>query len=371
MIETINTLGCVGGGQLGRMTTIAAKQLGFEVAVLDPADHCPAAQVGAIQIQAPLDDRAAIHRLAGMSDVLTWEIEHIPAEVLAALMRFGVDVQPNPDTLAIIQDKLQQHQFLSRHGIPVAPFSSFEDAAALGGDRFVVKSRMGGFDGRGNLVVANLDDLAIAEKFQDKPVYVERRLTLQQELAVIAVRNRAGNIVTYPVAETVHENDICHTVMSPAQIDPAIRADATDVAHETLKRLGGAGVFAIELFVDGDDRVMVNEIAPRPHNSGHHTLNSCYDSQFDQHARVVMGLPFGSTKQHAPVAVMVNILGREKPFTREGMIAAMKLGAKVHLYGKSSRVARKLGHFTVLGERADETMQRANRAHDLFWANAA
>ena len=364
----IERIGIVGGGQLGQMLTQAAKPLGFEVLVVDPNENSPAAQVGADQIQAKLTDIDAIADLAASTDVITWEIEHIPADFLISLVEGGKDVQPSPITLFMIQDKLTQKQFLREAGIPVADFSSdLSGASFLGGGPYVVKSRKGGYDGRGNLVLDTLDEQAVSNFFGDIPVYVEKAVAFEKELAVIAARDKSGNVVTYPAVETIHENSICNMVISPAQVEDKVLRQANDIANETLKRLDGAGVFAIEMFVVGGE-VLVNEIAPRVHNSGHHTIEANQTSQFEQHIRAVTNMPLGSTAMRFPVAVMINILGkREEPMSLEGIDKVLALpDTHLHLYGKSPRQARKIGHITVLGQNLSDTTELALKARSYL-----
>ncbi len=361
-------IGIIGGGQLGRMMTVPAKELGFHVTVVEKDTNCPAAQVGANVIKAPITDTLAIDQLASESDVTTWEIEHIPADELIELDNAGFNIQSDPATLAIIQDKLVQSHFLAQRGIPVAPFSeTLDEDEFLGGGPFVVKSRKGGYDGRGNLVVESLDDPRIVEQFGDDPVYVEQKLAFDKELAVVAARDVQGNIAVYPVVETIHENNICHTVISPAEIDPELRKQAEDLAHETLSHLNGAGIFAIEMFAIGDN-VLVNEIAPRVHNSGHVTIESSQTSQFEQHIRAITGLPLGSVEQVAPSAVMVNILGtKDGALDRTGLDKALSLpDTHVHFYGKTPRPARKIGHITTLAATSAEALETATEARSYF-----
>lgn len=362
----IERIGIIGGGQLGRMMVPPAKELGFQVKVVEGSEDCPAAQVGADVLVAGIKDEAAVEQLVTESDVTTWEIEHIPADLLVELQERGHDIQADPATLVIIQDKLIQSEYLQSRGIPVAPFSAeLDESAFFGKGPYVVKSRKGGFDGRGNLVVDSLDDPRIAEKFEDTPIYVQEKLEFEKELAVIAARDIHGNIVLYPVVETEHVDNICHTVTSPAQVDATILKKAEDLAREVLGNLEGAGVFAIEMFlVNGE--VIVNEIAPRVHNSGHHTIESNKTSQFEQHVRAVTGLPLGSTEQIAPAAVMVNVLGtRTGELDRTGVseIAAEK-NTKLHLYGKTPREARKIGHITTLAATAAEAREIATRSRE-------
>jgi phosphoribosylaminoimidazole carboxylase PurK protein len=364
----IERIGIIGGGQLGRMMTPPAKELGFGVTVVENDYNCPAAQVGAEVLKAPITDESAIEQLSQISGVTTWEIEHIPTGVLEELKEAGHNIQADPATLAIIQDKLVQSYFLQDLGIPVAPFSdTLDESNFVGGGPFVVKSRRGGYDGRGNLVVDKLDDPKVKEQFGDNPIYVEQKLDFDKELAVVAARDTSGNIVTYQVVETIHENNICHTVISPAEINPKLREQAEQIARETLKHLNGAGVFAIEMFVVGDN-VLVNEIAPRVHNSGHLTIEASETSQFEQSVRAITGLPLGSTEQAAPAAVMVNILGtKEGPLDRTGINEAAALpDTKVHFYGKTPRFERKIGHITTLAANTHEALATAKLARSYF-----
>ena len=341
-----------------------AIRLGFHVTVIDSTKDCPAAQVGAAQYEAAITDTEAISRVAAVSDVFTWEIEHIPAEHLVALENWGANIQPSPTSLLTIQDKLRQKTFLQKLGVPVAPFSAaLDESNFLGGGPYVVKSRKGGYDGRGNLVVPHLDDPRVGETFGEKPVYAERVVGFEKELAVIAARDMAGNIATYPVVETDHEHNICRTAVAPADIAPRTAAQATELAHTVLQKLKGAGVFAIEMFAMGDD-VLVNEIAPRVHNSGHWTDRGSVTSQFEQHIRAITGMPLGSTEMLAGAAAMVNILGsQERPLRRDGLDRALAIpGAYPHFYGKSERPARKIGHITILGETVEEVREKAKQA---------
>jgi 5-(carboxyamino)imidazole ribonucleotide synthase len=357
----IEKIGIVGGGQLGQMLTQAAQPMGFEVTVVEKALDCPAAQAGAKQIQGAITDQDAIHRLAESTDVLTWEIEHIPADFLVKLKEEGVNVQPDPATLVTLQDKLTQKQLLRANGVPVGPFAGSMMSPLKG--PYVVKSRRGGYDGRGNLVVDDLGDPRINEQFDGQPVYVESKLDFDRELSVVAARDMLGNIAVYPVVETRHVDNICHTVVSPAEIPEASRDAATEIAHETLKLLGGAGVFAIEMF-DVDGEILVNEIAPRVHNSGHHTIEASATSQFQQHIRAITGMPLGSTEQIVDSAVMVNILGKEEgPLTLDGLELALSMeGVSVHFYGKTPRPQRKIGHVTAVGSGSFNTAVRAQAA---------
>ena len=367
----IERIGIVGGGQLGRMLTEAATPLGFKVDVIDPVTNSPAHQVGAEETTAALTDIAAIDQLAERTDVLTWEIEHIPAEHLVTLMEQGVNVESSPVTLALIQDKLVQKLFLQGANIPVAPFSGvLSEERFIGGGPFVVKTRRGGFDGRGNLVVDSLNDPKVADFTQEKgmlptDIYVEQAVAFEKELAVVAARDTMGNIVTYPTVETIHENNICHLVLSPANVPPEVLKEADDVARAVLEKLEGAGVFAIEMFVV-DGHILVNEIAPRVHNSGHLTIEGNATSQFEQHIRAITGMSLGSTALRAPAVAMINVLGKkDEPFSLEGLDDALALpDVHAHFYGKVPRPARKIGHLTVLGENLEEVQAIAIKARN-------
>jgi phosphoribosylaminoimidazole carboxylase PurK protein len=365
-----NRIGIVGGGQLGRMLTEAAKPMGFEITVLETGYPSPAAQAGARQIEGSIKDPAAIRSLAGEVDVMTWEIEHIDTEALSEL---AIPVHPAPETLVMIKDKLQQKQYLRQRGIPVADYAAIEDDSDIRRafhdfGSVILKTRFGGYDGRGNQVLRNNPEEwpAAREKLGVTSLYAEQVLPFQKELAVIAARNRAGDIATYPVVETVQKDNICHIVLAPADIVPDAYYAAEEIAHETLKHMQGAGVFGIEMFLTEDDEVVVNEIAPRVHNSGHHTIEANKTSQFEQHIRAITGLPLGSTEMIAPAA-MINILGeRNGEVELKGLDKVLAIpDAHVHLYGKSpTKVARKMGHITVRAHSVAEARELAIKARE-------
>ena len=360
-------IGIVGGGQLGRMLTEAALPLGFEVTVVDPLENCPAAQAGAEQIQAQLKDHDAVYALADRSDVITWEIEHIDTESLEDL---ACPVEPSPLMLFVIQDKLRQKKFLQEAGIPVAEFMPIDNAQDLetAFDKFgkvIVKTRTGGYDGRGNLVLESSAQWGHARDTFTGSLYAEKIQDFQAELAVIIARDRYGNIVQYPIVQTIHEDNICNLVLAPAPVDPKLRLAAEEIAHETASHLEGAGVFAIEMFLTDADKVLVNEIAPRVHNSGHHTIEANRTSQFEQHIRAITGLPLGCTEMVTPAAAMINILGeRDGETVLTGLETVLSLpDTHVHLYGKApTKIARKMGHITVRAGTLDEAKKIAIKA---------
>ncbi len=366
------TIGIVGGGQLGRMLTLAAKPLGFDVIVVDPGADCPAAQVGAKQIVADLYDESALRLLAEQSDVVTIEIEHMDTAALAEIEANGTPVHPAPATTRIIQDKLHQKQLLQLGSVPIADFveiatqADARNALKQFGGKILLKTRHGAYDGRGNMLIKNEKDIPEAfAKFGNAQLYAERFVPFKKELAAIVARSTSGDVEVYPVVETVHKDNICTEVIAPAAIDKKQAAGAYKIAHQTAELLRGAGVFAIEMFLTRDGRVLVNEIAPRVHNSGHLTIEACYTSQFEQHIRSVTGLPLGNTGLKVPAAAMVNILGERDGAVdvsgRAGVLSNER--TSIHLYGKSpTKKARKMGHITVVGDNTKEVRSRAKRA---------
>ncbi len=371
--QEVKTIGIVGGGQLGRMLTEAAHNLGFKVLVLDPTENSPAAQVADEHILGSFKDADAIKKLAGKVDVLTFEIESANAEALDALVAEGKKVYPEPKTLKIIKDKFEQKVFLRNAGIPVSDFALIEskdDIAEQGelfGYPFLLKTRFDAYDGRGNAVVADESSIDFAyEKLGGKSsLYAEKFVPFEKELAVVAARSQDGKVITFPVVETIHKNNICHIVISPAPVSDEVIEKAKTLASKVLDTLKGVGVFGIEMFLTKDGNVLINEIAPRVHNSGHHTIEGFTMSQFEAHIRAITGLELVEPEPRSPFSVMVNILGeREGVAMPQGIEEAHALGnTKVHLYGKhETRVERKMGHLTAIGEDREETLQKALEA---------
>lgn len=364
-------IGIVGGGQLGRMLTEAALKLGFRVTVVDPNETCPAAQAGAEQIKAAFYDAAAIRQLASRSDYLTVESEHVNTDVLQALAEKGKPVNPAPGTVALIQDKLAQKQFLEARRIAIAPFAPFKDqssAAALlkNWGTIYVKTIRGGFDGRGNALIKDAEDLeALLSASAGQASYAEQAVTIKKELSVMVARDKRGRMSTYPVTETIHQRSICLETLTPAGISAQVAETARQTALKVVEQLDGAGVFGIEMFLTPDDQILVNEIAPRVHNSGHYTIEACRTSQFEQHIRAITGLALGSTEMIVPAAVMINILGERDGPTRPAGLdkAAAYPHTYVHMYGKSpTKVDRKMGHLTVTGRSVSEARSIAEKA---------
>lgn len=363
----MKTIGIAGGGQLGRMLAEAAHKLGLRVVVLDPTPNSPAAQVADEHILGDYTDPAMIHALAAKSEALTYEIESVNAEALEDLSR-KMPVHPAPQTLAVIKDKLVQKQFLVERGIPVAPFAPIEDAASLGYPQ-IVKARSGGFDGRGNVFVEKAEDMPAAlEKIKHVPAYAEGFVEFQKELAIVAARTVDGDIRVFPLVETIHKNHICHMTLAPAPVSREVEQKAHSLAEKVLGSLEGAGVFAIEMFLVGEE-VLVNEIAPRVHNSGHYTIEACAASQFEEQVRAIAGLPLEDPAMIVPAAVMVNILGeRDGKADPQGIEEAEKIpGVKVHIYGKmETRRERKMGHLTAVADTLEEARSNAEKARSLI-----
>lgn len=369
-------IGIIGGGQLGRMLAMEAKSLGYSVTVTDPTPQSPAGQVADQQIVADYADEKAIRKLAGQIDFLTFEIELANADILNELLAKGIKISPSPKTLNTIKDKLAQKQFLAAHSIPVADFmpvnlrADIEDAAGKWGYPLVLKARFDAYDGRGNAVIESADDIdAAMEKLAGRKLYVERWVPFSKELAVVIARQADGTTAAYPVVETIHKNNICHTVLAPARIGQFTADAARNLAEQVMRHLEGAGVFAIEMFFAEDDRVLVNEIAPRVHNSGHLTIEACVTSQFEQHVRAVTGLPLGRPDMKVPAAVMVNILGeRSGPAQVTGLEESLKIpGVSVHIYGKKeTRPERKMGHITAVASTLDAALENATAARKVI-----
>ncbi|WRX22700.1 PurE domain - like 1 [Theobroma cacao] len=361
--ETI--VGVLGGGQLGRMLCQAASKMAIKVMVLDPSENCPASALAYDHMVGSFDDSATVQEFAKRCGVLTVEIEHVDVATLERLEQQGVDCEPRASTIRIIQDKYLQKVHFSQHAIPLPEFMEIDDleGAKRAGDLFgyplMIKSKRLAYDGRGNAVAKSEEELPSAVSALGgfgRGLYVEKWAPFVKELAVIVARGRDNSILCYPVVETIHKENICHIVKAPADVPWKIRKLANDVAYKAISSLEGAGVFAVELFLTKDGQILLNEVAPRPHNSGHHTIESCYTSQFEQHLRVVVGLPLGDPSMKTPAAIMYNLLGEdegEPGFKMAHQLIARALeipGATVHWYDKPEmRKQRKMGHITLVG----------------------
>ena len=363
-------LGIIGGGQLGMMITEAAKKMPEEISeiiVLDPTVNCPASQVGATQIIGDFKDKDAIIELANKSDIITYEIESGDSDVLKSVEGKS-EINPSPETLKIIQDKFLQKSFLLENGILVPEFIEIKNIEDIksGIKKFglpaMLKARRDAYDGRGNFKINSESDVQKAyDYFKGQPLLLEKFVPFNMEVSVIASRNTHGQIKTYPLVENIHEDNILRETIAPARVSETITKKAELIAEKTMTVLKGAGIFGIEMFVTTDDNIVINEIAPRVHNSGHHTLQSSETSQFEQHLRAILGLELGSTKL-IHNCIMYNILGSEE-FTGEyDPLEISESGVFLKMYGKKiSKPMRKLGHVNIVGmngETLDELLEK-------------
>lgn len=357
------TLGVLGGGQLGRMFAYAARVLGYHVIVLDPDLHSPAAQFADAHLCADYDDQAALLELGKRCAAITTEFENVPARSLELLATLST-VRPAAGAVAIAQDRIAEKSYLAGQGFPVTPFAVIrterELHVALSNiplPAILKRSRLG-YDGKGQVPVTNLGHAITAfHTLGDEACVLEQRVSLEKEISVIVARGADGETACFPVAENQHQNGILDISIVPARIGMALANQAAGMAIKLAERLDYCGVLAVEFFVLADDKLLINEIAPRPHNSGHYTLDACVTSQFEQQVRTLCGLPLSSPRLLSP-AVMVNLLG---DLWSEGEPHWEKLlrhkRVKLHLYGKSEpRPGRKMGHFTCLDESLEQAL---------------
>jgi 5-(carboxyamino)imidazole ribonucleotide synthase len=359
-------LGIIGGGQLGMMITEAAKKMPehiSKVIVLDPVENCSASQVGAEQIIADYKDRNAIIELAKKSDIITYEIESGDSEVLKCV-EGDAEINPSPETLKIIQDKFLQKSFLLQNNLPVPEFIKVDTILDLkeGLKKFgypaFLKSRRDAYDGRGNFKIDSPEQtLKAYDFFSKKNLMLEKFIPFKMEVSVIAARNTKGEIKTFPLVENIHEDNILRETIAPARVNTKVANLAEEIAKTTMNVLKGAGIFGIEMFVTQNDQIIINEIAPRVHNSGHHTLQSSETSQFEQHLRAILGLELGNTSLIYPT-IMYNILG---PKNFEGEYKPIEISEPnlfLKFYGKKiSKPLRKLGHLNLVGKSGETTEQ--------------
>ena len=363
------TLGILGGGQLGRMFTSAARTMGFDVVVLDPDPHAPAAHFASHHICAAFDNPVALKQLATQCAAITTEFENAPATAMAQLAT-QCPVRPNAQVVAIAQNRILEKAFFKDNGFPVGPYEAARDmaefCAILPQVKFpaVIKTARFGYDGKGQVRVASAEEALSAVTAQPEllPLVIETLLPLRLEISVILARGEDGAIEMWPVAENRHRNGILDTTIAPARVREELAQRACRMASDIATRLQYVGVMAVEFFVTGRDTLLVNEMAPRPHNSGHYTLDACVTSQFEQQVRALCALPLGNPEQ-LRAAVMVNLLGdiwAQGTPPWEAVFA--EPDAKLHLYGKEEpRAGRKMGHFTVLGNSTHEALEKAAR----------
>jgi 5-(carboxyamino)imidazole ribonucleotide synthase len=372
------TLGLLGGGQLGRMFTVAARTLGYRVTVLDPDPLSPAAEFATGHLNTAYTHPVSLDELATTCAAVTTEFENAPAETLTALGQRTI-VRPSGDAVSVAQDRAREKGFFAEHGFPLGPFavvrSDADIDAALARVKLpaLLKTARFGYDGKGQAKVATRADLErVFAEWKRVPCILEEFLALELEVSVILARGDSGEVAVFPVAENRHANGILDVSIAPARIPPALAAEATALATRLAGELDYVGVLAVEMFVVGG-KLFLNEIAPRPHNSGHYTIDACRTSQFEQQVRVLCGLPLGDPSQHSP-AVMVNLLG---DIWRDGEpkwdAVLRHPGAHLHLYGKrEARPGRKMGHVTVCEPTAERALEVAMRIRaDLGIAESA
>lgn len=370
------TIGMLGGGQLGRMFTTAAQTLGYNVIVLDPDTNSPAGIIADQHICAKYTDEAALTQLAELCDAITTEFENIPASTLAFLEQKTV-VHPSSTALASTQNRIVEKEFIASLGIPVAPFVAIRSSAdidkAQSNFQFpaILKLANFGYDGKGQVVCQTIDDVHKAfDSLDQAECVLEQRINLEREVSTVLARSKSGEINNFPVAENVHVNGILHSTTVPSHLTQSQTEIVTQMADKIAAGLNYVGVMAVEFFISKEGDVLVNEIAPRPHNSGHFTLDACQSSQFEQQVRMLCGLPAGNSDLIEPV-VMINILGdvwgNSTPHWHNLL---SKPDINLHLYGKKeARIGRKMGHFNVLASTLEQAETLAADAFEQLKAD--
>jgi 5-(carboxyamino)imidazole ribonucleotide synthase len=367
------TIGIIGGGQLGKMMALSAKAMGFRVVVLDPIEDCPCGQVADEQIIGGYDELEKIRQLSKQSDVITYEFENIDASALEWLNKYAY-VPQGTELLRVTQDRIEEKRNIQAAGVSIAPYAivaRVEDVR-VGVEKLglpaVLKTARGGYDGKGQLVIKSVNDIDLAETLVSKGACVlEKWIPFEKEISVIITRGTNGETSVFPVAENVHKENILHQTIVPARISAAAEAKAIEAAKQIATALGLVGTLAVEMFLAENDELYINELAPRPHNSGHYSIEACETSQFEQHIRAVCGWPLGSTDLLKP-AVMVNILGEHQQHLLDRIDGLQDW--KIHLYGKEeAKHKRKMGHVTLLRETVEIALKEAEQSG--IWEGAA
>lgn len=367
-------IGIIGGGQLGKMMILDAKRLDYYFVILDPTKNCPADSIADEHIIAGFDDMDAMLLLASKVDVVTYEFEHINVDALRKMEDGGHKVYPSSETLFHIQNKFHQKNWLKQHGLPVPDFidiKSYDDllkAPDIFGYPLILKTCTGGYDGKGNAVIHNESE--IKEAFDSLgslslPLMVEEFIPFEKEVSILVCQNTKGDVEVFPIAENVHVNSILDETTVPAKISEESKNKAMDIARKTSKVFKAYGMLCIELFVLKSGDILINELAPRPHNSGHYTIEGCYTSQYEQHIRAILGLPLGNPNLIRPTA-MKNIIGNiNGKAIVKGLDEAYSVpNVKIHIYGKEEvKVGRKMGHITATGNTIEEALEEVRFAH--------
>ena len=369
-----STVGVLGSGQLGRMFAIAARRMGYRVHTLSPDSDTPTGQVADVEINAPYEDLDAVRRFASAVNVVTFEFENVPAATAQAAAECA-PVRPAGEVLHTTQHRLREKTFLAKYGFPVAPFLPVAGEAELlaAVDRIgvpaILKSAGFGYDGKGQFSIRSKADVPQAWQSLRQEAVLEQRIDFECEISVVAARDAGGAFVHFGAVRNHHERGILDLTVSPAGVEPRIEAEAILIARAVLEELKVVGVLCVEFFVARDGRLLINELAPRPHNSGHFSIDACVTSQFEQQLRAVCGLPLGDTTQ-LRTAAMTNLLGELwENGTPDWIAACRNPEAKLHLYGKlEPRPGRKMGHITVLAETAAEAERQALAARSVLTA---
>jgi len=376
-----STIGIIGGGQLGRMLAIAARQMDYKTVVLDPDSNCPAGQVADRVIRSEYSDMKASSELAVLADVVTYEFENVDADSVSSAEKHK-PVRPSSSVLRTTQNRLREKKALMEAGIAVANFRKvdslrdLEDAASVLGYPMVLKTAIEGYDGKGQSIIYGEHDLAISYdqlNARNVELIVEQFVSFKAEVSTICARTADGMTAIFDPSENIHRNHILDTSIVPARIDESVADKARIIATNIAEKLDVIGLIAVEMFVTQENDILVNELAPRPHNSGHYTMDGCDTSQFEQLVRVLAGMPITLPKLHSPT-VMVNLLGEiwEDTGGNPDWQRALEMpGVSLHLYGKSAaRVGRKMGHINVVAETVEEALYIAVEARERAWRRA-
>ncbi|WP_374721485.1 5-(carboxyamino)imidazole ribonucleotide synthase [Peribacillus tepidiphilus] len=360
------TIGIIGGGQLGRMMALSAKASGFKIAVLDPTPNCPCGQVADIEITAAYDDLDGLRKLADVSDVITFEFENISADALDWLKEHAY-IPQGSELLKITQNRILEKQAITKSGVEVAPYAVISELEQIYdnikrlGYPSVLKTAKGGYDGKGQLIIRNEEDLPkAAELLKYGECVLEAWVPFTKEISVIVARNSNGESKVFPVAENIHKDNILHQSIVPARISEDVELRAKEKALMIADSMELVGTLAVEMFLTENEEIIINELAPRPHNSGHYTMEACETSQFEQHVRAVCNWPLANTDLLKPV-VMVNILGEHLEILLNKLPELSDW--KIHLYGKAeAKVKRKMGHVNILRETTDEALKEVEES---------
>ncbi|MCC6145403.1 MAG: 5-(carboxyamino)imidazole ribonucleotide synthase [Candidatus Hydrogenedentes bacterium] len=366
------TIGVLGSGQLGRMFTIKARRMGYRVWTYSPDEDTPTGQVADMEIQAEYLDLDMVRDFARNVDVITFEFENVPSETTAAAAEI-VPVRPKGEILHVTQNRLREKRFLEKNGFPVVPFAAVQSAEDLRaglerlGTPAVLKTAGWGYDGKGQVKINALDEADAAWDKVATEAVLEGFIDFAAEGSVLGGRGMDGAFAHYGLFENIHKNHILDITLSPSRLDPKIEAEAVEIAHGILEALDVVGVLCVEFFITRDGKLLVNELAPRPHNSGHVTFDNCVTSQFEQQLRAVCGLPLGTPRRFCP-GVMVNLLGDLWATGEPDWAAACSFeGVKLHLYGKAqARPGRKMGHLTALADDTETALRQALAAREAL-----